>query len=58
MGKKSGGKQISEREKERRRAAAAAAAAAKSGEPEPQKIAGRDLHPSMAKQRIIRHQGR
>jgi hypothetical protein len=58
MSKKNGGKQISEREKERRRAAAAAAEAAKSGEPAPQRVGGRDLHPTMPKPRLIRHQGR
>lgn len=58
MAKKSGGKQISEKEKARRRAAAEAAAAAKHGEPAPEKFGGKDLHPNMAKQRIIRHQGR
>jgi hypothetical protein len=58
MSKKSGGKQISEREKARRRAAAEAAQAAKHGEPSPEKLAGKDLHPNMAKPRIIRHQGR
>jgi hypothetical protein len=57
MSKKNGGK-ISEREKERRRAAAAAAEAAKSGEPAPERVGGRDLHPTMPKPRLIRHQGR
>jgi hypothetical protein len=58
MSKKSDGKQISEREKARRKAAAEAAQAAKSGEPAPERMGGRDVHPSLTKPRIIRHQGR
>ena len=49
---------ISEKEKARRKAAAEAQLAKNSGEPEPEKEAGKDLHPNLAKQRIIRHQGR
>lgn len=49
---------ISEKEKARRKAAAEAALAKKTGEPEPEKEFGRDLHPNLAKARIIRHQGR
>ena len=58
MAKKSNGKQIREREKARRKAAAEAAQAAKSGEPAPERVGGRDVHPNLAKPRIIRHQGR
>ena len=56
MSKKSK-KAISEREKARRKAAADAAQAA-SHEPVPEKFGGKDLHANVAKQRIIRHQGR
>jgi hypothetical protein len=49
---------VSEKEKARRRAAAEAAKAVAAGEPAPAKVAGRDVHPDLAKPRIIRHQGR
>ena len=56
MAKKS--KPISEKEKARRKAAAEAAKAAARGEPEPERVGGKDIHANVAKARIIRHQGR